>query len=42
MLVPSDELATLHTPPQLADHISRYALAALGLGQPLAREGAVR
>jgi hypothetical protein len=42
MLVPSDELATLHTPPQLADHISRYALAALGLSQPLAREGAVR
>ena len=36
MLVPSDELATLHTPPQLADHVTRYALAALGLGQPLA------
>jgi TetR/AcrR family transcriptional regulator, regulator of cefoperazone and chloramphenicol sensitivity len=36
MLVPSDELATLHTPPQRADHVTRYALAALGLGRPLA------
>jgi len=36
MLVPSDELATLHTPPQLADHVTRYALAALGLSRPLA------
>jgi hypothetical protein len=33
--VPSDELATLHTPPQLAAHVTRYALAALGVGRPL-------
>ncbi len=32
MLVPPGELATLHTPAQLADHVTRYALAALGQG----------
>jgi hypothetical protein len=35
MLVPADELASLHTPPQLAAHVTRYALAALGVGRPL-------
>ncbi len=40
MLVPADELATLHTPGELADHITRYALAALGSAPPLSRPGA--
>ncbi|NDC52706.1 MAG: DUF1956 domain-containing protein [Planctomycetia bacterium] len=35
MLVPSEELAALHSPPQLAAHVTRFALAALGLGPPL-------
>lgn len=35
MLVPADELSTLHTPAQLADHVTRYALAALGQGPTL-------
>lgn len=35
MLVPSPELTTMHTPPQLAAHVTRYALAALGAGLPL-------
>ena len=34
MLVPADELASLHSPACLADHVTRYALAALGLGRP--------
>ena len=36
MLVPRDEIESLHTPKPLAQHITRYALAALGLGTPLA------
>jgi AcrR family transcriptional regulator len=36
MLVPAAEIAALHTPAQLADHVTRYALAALGCGPPLA------
>ena len=36
MLVPPAELASLHTPAQLADHVTRYALAALGCGPALA------
>jgi AcrR family transcriptional regulator len=35
MLVPPRELRSLHTPTELADHITRYALAALGVGHPL-------
>jgi hypothetical protein len=36
MLVPPDELESLHAPARLADHVTRYALAALGAGPPLA------
>jgi AcrR family transcriptional regulator len=35
MLVPADELASLHTPAALADHITRLSLAALGAGPTL-------
>jgi len=35
MLVPADELATLHTPAELADHVTRLTLAALGAGPSL-------
>ena len=35
MLVPADEMASLHTPVPLADHITHTALAALGLAPPL-------
>jgi len=35
MLVPRDELDTLHTPARLAEHVTRYALAALGVTGPL-------
>ena len=35
MLVPADELASLHTPEQLAAHVTRFALAALGRVPPL-------
>ena len=35
MLVPPDELAALHAPEALADHITRFALAALGVAAPL-------
>lgn len=36
MLVPPEEIATLHTPGHLADHVTRFTLAALGAAQPLA------
>lgn len=36
MLVPADELTSLHAPEALADHITRFALAALGAAAPLA------
>ncbi len=39
MLVPPAELETLHTPPRLAEHVTRYALAALGRVPPLAGAG---
>jgi len=32
MLVPAGELSSLHTPRRLADHVTRFALAALGAG----------
>jgi len=35
MLVPRDEIETLHTPAALADHITRLTLAALGATEPL-------
>jgi AcrR family transcriptional regulator len=35
MLVPADELASLHTPTDLADHVTRLTLAALGAGPAL-------
>jgi AcrR family transcriptional regulator len=37
MLVPTGELETLHTPPQIADHVTRFTLAALGGGPSLAQ-----
>jgi len=35
MLVPQVEIESLHAPKPLADHITRYALAALGVAAPL-------
>ena len=35
MLVPEDERKALHTPVPLADHITHFALAALGSADPL-------
>jgi AcrR family transcriptional regulator len=35
MLVPPGELETLHTPPQIADHVTHFTLAALGAGPAL-------
>jgi len=35
MLVPRAEIHSLHTPKQLADHITRFSLAALGVAAPL-------
>lgn len=35
MLVPADELAALHTPVPLADHVTHFALASLGLAPSL-------
>ena len=40
MLVPADELASLHTPRRLADHITRFALAALGAGPAIGENDA--
>ena len=42
MLVPARELESLHTPPQIADHVTRFTLAALGAGLPLAAPALVR
>jgi len=36
MLVPAEEVERLHAPPRLAEHVTRYALAALGRVPPLA------
>jgi AcrR family transcriptional regulator len=41
MLVPPAEIASLHTPAQLADHVTRYALAALGRGPALTAQSTV-
>ncbi len=42
MLVPRDELETLHTPGALADHVTRQTLAALGAVPPLGTTDAGR
>lgn len=39
MLVAPAEIETLHTPTELADHVTTYALAALGAGPNLVRGG---
>jgi AcrR family transcriptional regulator len=39
MLVPRDEIETLHTPAALADHVTRLTLAALGATEPIVRPG---
>ncbi|MFM8414697.1 MAG: TetR/AcrR family transcriptional regulator [Planctomycetota bacterium] len=40
MLVPPGEIESLHTPPQIADHVARFTLAALGAAAPLASRAA--
>lgn len=40
MLVPRDEIESLHTPTQLADHVTRFTLAALGAAPPLTASSA--
>jgi AcrR family transcriptional regulator len=35
LLVPREEIEELHTPKHLAEHVTRYALAALGAAPPL-------
>jgi len=35
MLVPADEIKAFHTPPAIADHVTRFALAAVGAGPAL-------
>ena len=42
MLVPPAEIAALHTPAQLADHVTCYALAGLGEGPTLAARSSPR
>jgi hypothetical protein len=37
MLVPAGEIDAYHTPPAIADHVTRLTLAALGAAAPLAR-----
>ena len=41
MLVPAGEVDACHTPRAIAEHITRFSLAALGLGEPLARSGRI-
>ena len=36
MLVPPGEIESLHTPPLIADHVTRFTLAAVGAAPPLA------
>ncbi len=42
MLVPSDEIDAHHTPSSIADHVTRYALAAMGVAPPLVDGSSVR
>jgi len=37
MLVPAEEIAAFHTPRAIADHVTRFALAAVGAAAPLVR-----
>jgi AcrR family transcriptional regulator len=37
MLVPPDEIPTCHAPGAIADHVTRFALAAIGVGEPFTR-----
>ncbi len=39
MLIPASEISRLHTPEQLADHVTAFSLAALGRGEPLSSRG---
>lgn len=39
MLVPPDENDACHTPRAIADHVTRFTLAALGVAEPLVRPG---
>lgn len=39
MLVPAGELDAFHTPRAIADHVTRFTLAALGAVKPLVRPG---
>jgi AcrR family transcriptional regulator len=41
MLVPAGEVDACHTPHAIADHITRFSLAALGGGEPLVRSGSI-
>lgn len=36
MLVPTDEIEAFHTPQAIAEHVTRFALAALGIAEPFA------
>jgi len=36
MLVPAGEIDAFHTPRAIADHVTRFTLAAVGAGRPLA------
>jgi len=36
MLVPTDEIEAFHTPRAIAEHVTRFALAALGTAEPFA------
>jgi hypothetical protein len=42
MLIPADEINRLHTPKQLADHVTAFSLAALGQAAPLSGSRARR
>jgi AcrR family transcriptional regulator len=41
MLVPPGEIDAFHTPRAIADHVTRFALAAVGVGPPVAGAGSV-
>jgi len=39
MLVPGSEIDAYHTPQAIADHVTRFTLAAIGVTEPFARPG---
>jgi len=41
MLVPAGEIEAFHTPRAIADHVTRFALAAIAAGDPLVRPATV-